>query len=158
MAFRFTLGSLLRLWRSRERHERRKLEAIAARLGALRAELRRVEENATQSRRATGARLGGGMAAAELHFATTCEQNRHAFLAWLEEKLKGAESEHRLQLAAYQAAERQCKILDNLRRRQLDAFRLEEARREQRRLDEIFLLMRAAGEREAAEVQEREAD
>lgn len=147
MAFRFSLHSLLRMWHSRERYERRKLEALAARLGALRAEMRRVEGNALASRREIGARLDAGVTASELHFAETCEENRHAFLAWLEKQVKKTETEHQAQMAVYQAVGRQCKIFENLRRRQLEAFRLEETRREQKRLDEIFLLSRASAER-----------
>lgn len=151
MAFHFTLQSLLRLWRSRERQERRKLEALAARMGALRTERRRVAEEATAARRQTGVRLDDGMTAAELHFAAACEGNRSRYLQWLQERMKAAEDEHRAQMAAYQAAERQCKILENLRRRQLEAFRLEETRREQKQLDENFLLGRATSERSKAE-------
>ena len=58
-------------------------------------------------------------------------------------------------MSVYQSVERQEKIFENLRRRQYDAFRLEENRREQKRLDEIFLLRQAAGEREAAERKSR---
>lgn len=151
MPFHFTLQSLLRLWRSRERQERRKLEALAAQLSALRAERRRVAEHSLAARRKTGARLDGGMIGAELHFAAACEGNRNRYLAWLQERVKAAEEEHRAQMAAYQAAERQCKILENLRRRQLEAFRLEEVRREQKRLDENFLLGRATAARGKAE-------
>lgn len=149
MAFHFTLHSLLRMWRSRERYERRKLEALAARLGALRAEMRRVEENALASRRELGGRLDTGLAAVELHFAASCEENRRAFLIWLRDQVKATENEHQAQMAVYQAVERQCKVFENLRRRQLEAFRLEEARREQKRLDENFLLGRATAERAA---------
>lgn len=149
MAFRFSLQSLLRMWRSRERNERRKLEALAARMAALRAELRRVEENSRTSRRDYSARMDGGMAAAELHFAETCEDNRHAFLTWLCQQVEATASEHQAQMAVHQAVERQCKIFENLRQHQLEAFRLEESRREQKRLDEIFLLGRATAERAA---------
>lgn len=144
MAFRFSLDSLLRLWRSRERYERRKLEALAARLGALRAERRRVEAGEVASRREIGGRLGMGLVASELHFAAACEENRHVYLRWLTEQIGKAETAHRAQLAAFQAVERQCRIYENLRRRQLETYRIEEARREQKRLDEIFLLTRAS--------------
>lgn len=151
MAFRFNLASLLRLWRSRERYERRKLEALAARVGALRGEIQRIELAALEARRAAGARMVAGMAASELHFAAVCEESRREALAELQARLAEAESERLAQMNVYQSVERQVKIFENLRRRQYDAFRLEENRREQKRLDENFLLQRAAGEREAAE-------
>ncbi len=155
MAFRFTLASLLRLWQSRERYERRKLEALAARVGALRAEMRRIELSALEARRAAGTRLGAGVAASELHFAAVCEGSRQEFLAQLGERLNAAESERMAQMSVYQGVERQMKIFENLRRRQFDAFRLEETRREQKRMDEIFLLRLGAGENEAAERESR---
>jgi flagellar export protein FliJ len=144
MAFRFTLHSLLRLWRSRERYERRKLEALAARLAALRAERRRVETHAAASRREFGGRLGSGLAGSELHFAAACEENRHTYLRWLREQIEKVEGEHRAQMTAFQSVERQRKIYENLRRRQFETYRIEETRREQKRLDEAFLLTRAA--------------
>jgi flagellar export protein FliJ len=151
VAFHFTLQPLLRLWRSRERQERRKLEALAARLGALRAERRRVVEGAIADRRQTGERLNGGMTAAELHFAEACEGNRDRYLAWLQERVKAAEEKHRTQMAAYQAAERECKILENLCHRQFEAFRLEEMRREQKKTGRKLPLGRAMAERGKAE-------
>lgn len=147
MAFHFPLHSLLRMWQSRERQERRKLEALAARLAALRVEMHRVEKNSRASRRDFGTWLGAGVAAAELHFAGRCEDNRNAFLKWLRDQLKATSSEHQAQMAVHQAVERQCKIFQNLRQHQLEAFRLEETRREQKRLDEIFLLGRAMAKR-----------
>jgi flagellar export protein FliJ len=155
LAFRFSLASLLRLWQSRERYERRKLEALAARVGALRAEMRRIELAALEARRAAGTRMGAGVAAAELHFAAVCEESRQEALAALQARLAEAESERLAQMSIYQSVERQTKIFENLRRRQYDVFRLEENRREQKRLDEIFLLRRAAGKREAAERESR---
>lgn len=146
MAFRFSFHSLLRMWRGRERQERKKLEALAARLSALWAEIQRVEENSRASRRDFGARLGGGIAAAELHFAETCEENRYGFLTWLREQVKATRREHQAQMAVHRAVKRQCKIFENLRQNQLEAFRLEEARHEQKQLDEIFLLGRATAE------------
>jgi flagellar export protein FliJ len=137
------------MWESRERYERRKLEALAARVGALRAQIRRIEQGGLVARRAAGARMGAGVAAAELHFAAVCEESRREALAELLERLTAAENERVAQMTVYQGVERQCKILENLRRRQYDVFRIEETRREQKRLDEIFLLGRGAGEKAA---------
>ena len=143
------------MWESRERYERRKLEALAARVGALRAEMRRIEQGGLVARRAAGARMGAGVAAAELHFAAVCEENRQGLLLELQERRKTVENERVAQMAVYQGVERQCKILENLRRRQYDVFRIEETRREQKRMDEIFLLRRGAGGREATEPESR---
>jgi flagellar export protein FliJ len=150
LAFRFSLATLLRLWQSRERYERRKLEALAARVGALRAEMRRIELAAIETRHAAGARLGAGVPAAELHFATECQANRQEYLAKLSDRLKAAENERLAQMAIYQSAERQTKIFENLRRRQYETFRLEEARRQQKQMDELFLLRLGAAENEDA--------
>jgi flagellar export protein FliJ len=155
LAFRFSLATLLRLWQSHERYERRKLEALAARVGALRAEMRRIELAAIEARRAAGERMGAGVAAAELHFAAVCQDSRQELLAQLGERLKAAEDERLAQMSVYQGVERQMKIFENLRRRQHEAFRVEETRREQQRMDEIFLLRLGAGENEAAERESR---
>lgn len=150
MAFHFRLETILRLWQGRERQERQKLEALGARLAALRSEMQRARENGIESRRSNGKRLAEGAAGAELHFIGACEDNRQSFLDWLQEQMNMVESEHQKQMDVYRAVERQRKIFENLRRRQMEIFRQEEDRREQKRLDEVFLLTRATAERTQA--------
>ncbi|MDE3136948.1 MAG: flagellar FliJ family protein [Acidobacteriota bacterium] len=118
-------------------------------MAALQAEIRRIDLTAIEARRAAGARLGGGIPAVELHFATECQESRQELLATLGERLKVAENERFTQMTVYQAVERQMKILENLRRRQCETYLLEETRREQKQMDELFLLRLSAVGNEA---------
>jgi flagellar export protein FliJ len=124
-------------------------------VNGLRAEIRRIEQGGLAARRAAGARMGSGVAAAELHFAAVCQDSRQEFLAQLGERLNTAENEWRAQMSVFQSVERQMKIFENLRRRQYETFRLEETRREQKRMDELFLLRLGTADRN--ETPERES-
>jgi flagellar biosynthesis chaperone FliJ len=50
------------------------------------------------------------------------------------------EAKRTVQQASYVRAHRQCEILLNLQERQLAAYKLEEARRAQQRIDELFIM------------------
>jgi flagellar export protein FliJ len=140
MAFHFTLKGLLRLRLSLERAELQKLQAIAGAVAATRAEIESVEKEMEARRRAFAVVLAEGLTGAEWHFEMAREASLLALHAELLKKLADLEEKRKQQQARYIQAHRQREILSNLRERQLSAYELEEARRAQQRIDELFLI------------------
>ncbi len=61
----------------------------------------------------------------------------------LQRELRIAEENRAICLDAYQKAHQACEALEVVRRNHLDAYLLDVARREQRQLDDLFLMHRA---------------
>jgi|SRR5579884_482196 flagellar export protein FliJ len=147
MAFRFSLDTLLRLHRSREHQERMRLEVLAAQLTRLRVEIAAVQQRFAELRQAISTAPKGGWTGAELHWLVACQHDCRRQLAGLEQQLAEAEQHHRQQLEVYQKARQALDILEQFRLRRLREYRVAEARREQKRLDETHLLARPSGRR-----------
>src|SRR5256885_15187078 len=94
MAFRFTLQSVLRLRRSRENQEERKLLAIASAAGRVQTEIERLEEISMDNyRRRNDGLTSGGAIGAMVQFDGICDERgrtlqfeRRVVLAELEKK------------------------------------------------------------------------
>jgi len=141
MAFRFTLQSVLRLRRSREKQEERKLLAIASAAGRVRTEIERLEEiSMDQYQRRNDELTSGATIGAMLQF-DTLQFERRKILAELEHKR--AE-----QAAEYRRARQQREIMEGLRDHQKAKFDREFQKREQERADEIFLIRKIVSDRE----------
>jgi flagellar biosynthesis chaperone FliJ len=84
------------------------------------------------------------VAAAELQFELLSENMRQERRRMLAARLAELEKREIVQQQAYRLARQKREILSNLRQRKWDEYRREQARREQQRLDELFLLHRAA--------------
>ena len=91
--------------------------------------------------------LQSGLSGAEMHF----QELRRAVLKRYRQQLESDLAEREKALAqrsrAFLEARQQREVVDTLRRRQLLAYHAEEARREQRQLDDLFLLRRAIARR-----------
>jgi flagellar export protein FliJ len=140
MAFQFSLDSLLRLWRGRERLERLRLVALAARILRLRHEIEQADRAASEDRANLVRLLGDGLAGSQLHFALMCDDGRRRFREFLQNQLAALEMQHQRQQRVFQEARKQREIFENLRARQLETYRAERRRREQQQVDELFLL------------------
>ncbi|MGA6960276.1 MAG: flagellar FliJ family protein [Candidatus Acidiferrales bacterium] len=88
--------------------------------------------------------MRAGIAGAELHFELQAENMRLERKRQFTVRLAALEKREHLQREAYRAARQKREILSNLRQRKWDEYRREQARREQQRLDELFLLHRAS--------------
>jgi flagellar FliJ protein len=144
MAFRFPLQAVLRLRQGYERRERLRLEALAAQIALVLSQLSVLEHQSLVARQRATQMLLEGMAGSELHFEALRSAAFAGRRVGLLERLAELERQHRAQQLAYQEARRQKEVIDSLRSRQLGIFRLQQARREQQQLDELFL-MRQAG-------------
>jgi flagellar export protein FliJ len=141
MAFHFSLNGVLRLRESLEKAELQQLRAIAAAVAFSRADLDSLDKNIETARRWTlDATATRGLTGAELHFEVLREGVLQTVRSSLAEKLAALERKRDEQQQRYLQARRQREILSNLYQRQLAAYRLEQSRREQQRIDELFLI------------------
>lgn len=142
MAFCFQLEAVLRLRRSLERQQELLLQAanhevlqMQRRILALKEWQKALQRNEEES-------LKAGTAAAELLFDNVLNsallEHVHVFQSQLLQ-LENARDKAR---AALEEARRKREMLENLRDQQQRYFRMEQARREQRSIDELFLMRR----------------
>ncbi|MGA8224306.1 MAG: hypothetical protein WB780_21855 [Candidatus Acidiferrales bacterium] len=144
MAFNFSLRPVLRLRASYERLERLRLHALLALIVRVREEIAALEMESAAARRSTQEMLRSGLIGAELHFPVKSEKTRAERRQGLETRLSELHRTREKQQLAYQAALQKLKILENLRQRKWDEYTREQARLEQARLDEMYLLHRAS--------------
>lgn len=140
MAFHFSLDAALRVRRGQERVERLKLEAIISEQAQTRATLQEVTEIHFESRRRFQQELGGALAGSELQFEATREANMASVRAALRARLLHLERQRVTQVQVFYKVRRHREVLENLRLRKLDLYRLEQSRREQQQLDNLFLM------------------
>jgi flagellar export protein FliJ len=143
MAFRFPLETLLRMRKGLERQQELRLQEASFRVGLLQRQIEdvrgEIENISTRQRPA----LEFGIRAGELHFDILCgsvlQQHQHT----LETNLIEAEAFRRSCREEFQQARQQREVMDTLRLHQLHNYHQQEARQDQRRLDDLFLLRRA---------------
>ena len=143
MAFRFSLDPVLRLRLSYERLERLKLLAIVAMLACLREEIAAAAREEAGARRVRQEMLAHGAAAAEIQLGVSAEKARARRNRELFDRLASLERQHVKQSRAYQLARRNREIMESLRERKFQEYRREHNRREQQRIDELYVLRRA---------------
>ena len=136
---RFPLRPVLRLRRTQERHERLKLEAIGSEVGRARATLNELTKMSHDWSRQMQGSLGAGTSASQLQWDSMHAANLMAARAAQAGRLLALEKERRAQLRAYTHARQQREIIESLFRRKLESYRLEQSRREQQQLDDLFL-------------------
>jgi flagellar export protein FliJ len=140
MAFHFSLEAVLRLRRGLERAERLKLEAIVFEQAKMRARLEKVTQSHFELRRQFQRNLGNGLIGSELQFEATREASATAFRASLSARLKELDQQRWAQAQIFKKARQHREVLEDLRLRKLDLYRIEQGRREQKELDDLFLM------------------
>ena len=126
---------------SLEKAELQKLQAIASEVARTRAEIEQVEKEADALRRRThDALVSEGLTAAEWQFEMAKEVSLQTLRSELVKTLAELEEKRKQQQARYVKAHMQREILTSLRDRQLAQYQLEESRRAQQRVDELFLI------------------
>ncbi|MGA8199820.1 MAG: flagellar FliJ family protein [Candidatus Sulfotelmatobacter sp.] len=142
MPFRFSLQAVLHFRQSMERQQELRLRAANQQVargqhGIEQIELRR---GALQSEQSRG--LGAGITAAELRFGLQCEAELLRHRKELELQLARLQQLRDQQREIFQQARRARETLESVRDQQLKFYKQEAARREQRSLDDLFLLRR----------------
>jgi flagellar export protein FliJ len=143
MAFRFALEVLLRVRQGLERQQELRLQEANLRVAMLLRQIEDVHSEAGNIEARRRPQLESGITAAELQFDVLCRsvltERQHS----LEKQLVGAEAFRRSCSQDFQQARRQREVMDTLRLHQLQDYQQQQARKDQRRLDDLFLLRRA---------------
>jgi len=140
MAFQFSLQPVLRLRASYERIERLRLLQIAAAIVQVQNEIAASVQESAKARQNLRERLASGSSGVEIQFEMVCESARFNYRHALVARLAGLRRKHEAQKAVYRMARQKREILENFRERRFQEYQIEQARREQRALDELFLL------------------
>jgi flagellar FliJ protein len=144
VAFRFSLEAILKLRASFERLERNRLLLISAALARVREALANLARDFAAAEKDTLAKLAAGIISGELGLDRRIQQNFRDRRGALEKRETELLAKLATQQRAYQNAKNKREILDELRDRRLAQYRAEQLRREQQRLDELFLMRRGA--------------
>jgi flagellar export protein FliJ len=142
MAFRFALAAVLKFRESIEQQEYLALERIQQEIAQTQLRLLKCDERIAAATKRRDAELARGVASVYLQAAydevLALQKQRDA----LQAKLQALEVKRQEQIRSYEAARQKREVLDELRTRQLDAYRREQATRQQKMLDDIFLSRR----------------
>jgi len=142
MPFHFPLQAILHFRQSIEHQQELRLRAAhqqVARVqhGIEQTDARRQELHAAETRQ-----LGTGITAAELRFGLQCEAELLRQRRELEQQLVRLQQLRNQQREIFQQARRARETLEGVCDRQLGLYKKMAARREQRNLDDLFLLRR----------------
>jgi flagellar export protein FliJ len=140
MSFRFPLQAVFKLRQSLEHQQELRLRACNQQVAQMQAGIERVEGRREELRETQDRELSAGMTAAELRFSLECEAELVRYKSELEQQLIRMQQIRDQQRELFQQARMARETLEAVRDRQLHAYRQETSRREQRNLDEMFLL------------------
>jgi flagellar biosynthesis chaperone FliJ len=84
--------------------------------------------------------LGRGLVGSELQYEAMREANVASLLAALRTRLAELGQQHWTQAQIFIMARQRREVLEHLRLRKLDLYRIDHARREQQELDDLFLM------------------
>ena len=140
MAFHFSFEAVLRLRRGQERAERLKLEAIIFEQAKTRAQFEELTQSHLELRRQFQRDLANGLVGSELQYEAVREAGMTSLQASLGARLKQLDQQRWAQAQIFTKARQYREVLENLRIRKFDFYRLEQNRREQQDLDDLFLM------------------
>lgn len=138
MAFKFPLAALLRYRKNLERREYLLLEKLQLQVAAVRNEIEAVQQQQASDASARDEHLAHGLLAIELQSWAARSAQIEGQLQALNRRLRELELSRQQQQETYQATRRQRELLDEMRERQLSAYQVEEARRQQKAIDDLF--------------------
>lgn len=142
MAFQFPLQPVLHLRESLEHQQELRLRAANQQVARVRHRIEQLDAHSQemQSRQMTELRLG--MTGAELRFALFCEGEVLRQRGELQKELVRLQQVSNQERELYQQARRARQTLETLHDQQLLIYRKQAGQREQRRLDDQFLMRR----------------
>ena len=142
MAFSFSLQTLLRFRQSREQQQELHLRAANQRVAAVRDEIAKIDLRLQLARTAQLRCLQTGATAVELQFERLCEAVLREHHVRMRKELAQREKSRDEERVRFEQARRERETVEALRDRQLLLYQQEIRRREQRQLDDLFLLRR----------------
>ncbi|HEY7095275.1 MAG TPA: flagellar export protein FliJ [Terriglobales bacterium] len=140
MAFHFSLEVLLRLRRSVEHQQELLLTKANHEVNLVRTQIANIDECLTSLAGHVERNLNEGLSASELHFDNERGLVLRARRKNLEQELHQKEAQWTARSKGFQDARRDREVVETLYRRQFQLFRQADLRKEQRRMDEEFLL------------------
>jgi flagellar export protein FliJ len=142
MPFRFPLEAVLHYRRSLEHQQELRLRTANQQVGRVRRLIELAEERIRQAHAAQARELAAGTTFAEVRFALAAEAFLEGQRQTLERELHRLETLRNQQQRIFQQARRDRETFESLRDRQKREYDRDQARREQRNLDDLFLLRR----------------
>jgi len=143
MAFRFPLETVLRLRQNLERQQELLLYKANQEVLTVQRQIEDLDVAMAAHAQRRSLQLQSGVSSAELQFDLLCHsvllESRHD----LEARRARAQSARDAQAESFRQARRRREAIETLRSHQLQIFRQHEARQDQRRADDLFLLRRS---------------
>jgi|SRR5437868_2643477 len=146
MAFQFKLDALLRLRRSLERQQELLLVASNYEVRQMQLRISNVEDCLIALGQEDTRSMSAGTTAAELQFNLILKSAFSKHKSELQKQLLRLETVQKQSRAALEEARRKREILENLRDQQFRVYRMQQARDEQRAIDDFFLMRRSKRE------------
>jgi flagellar export protein FliJ len=147
MAFRFSLETVLRLRQNLERQEELLLYKANQDVLVLKHQIDELDAGMAGNAHRQSVQLQAGVSAAELHFDLLCHATLLHWRDDLEKRFSKAQSARDSRAESFRRARRQREAIETLRNHQLQLYRQQEARQDQRRADDLFLLRRSYRQR-----------
>src|SRR5215472_15065814 len=142
MAFQFPLAAVLGYRRNRERSEELRLLAANLSLSETEAAIADTGRRLREEQRQAKEWLARGITAAEVQFELLCNDVLGHRLAELQQERERKIEYQAECMRAYQQARRNSEVLEAMRQQAHTLYQQQERRREQQRVDELFLLRR----------------
>jgi flagellar export protein FliJ len=143
MAFRFSLDAVLRLRRSLERQQELLLREANQQMIAIQLKIDHLDAQLSQQASQEDLQLASTLSAAELQFLRICRSVLQGQRGGLEKRLAATQAVRDSRMAAFRQVRQQREVLETLRQAQTLVYRQNEARQNQRQLDDLLLLRRA---------------
>ena len=140
MPFRFPLQVLLHLRQSLEHQQELRLRAANQQVARVRHALQQLDANIRQTHALSAQYLAAGTTGAELSFLQATEGSLHTQRQELEHELLRCQHLRDQQERVFRQARRERETFENLRSEQLRTYQRDLARRQQRQLDDLFLM------------------
>ena len=150
MPFHFPLQALLHLRQSIEHQQELRLRTANQQVARVRHALEQLDGRIGQTHTLCSDYLARGTTGAELYFIQTMEGSLQAHRKELEHELQHCQHVRDQQERIFRQARRERETFESLRSQQLRHYQRDQARREQRQLDDLFLMRKmylAAGTR-----------
>jgi len=142
MAFRFSLATVLRVRESIEKREERALQRIQLEMARVSRQIEELNAGIARVHAARERALQQPIPAGHLHSMLWETQAAVEGKKFLFSRLQALEQERLQQMKVYQAAHRDHETMINMQREQRSVYELEQARAQQKYLDDIFMARR----------------
>jgi flagellar export protein FliJ len=139
MAFRFSLAAVLKYRENLEQREYLALGRVHQEIAQVEAQLSRCEEWLSEITNSRATETARGIASVHLQAAYERERGLETQRDELQVKRQELNMKRLQCLKAYELARQKREILEELRNQQLNAYVLDQSRRDQRRVDDMFL-------------------